>query len=388
MTPLLRTLAIALALALTAQGATTAGGPEPLVAFALKEGSELRLYTSRLDGSDRRLIRSHALVGSSAGRMRATDRFLLSALPGGAGAVYKIVQPFAFRDWARGEHSMLKRHGERALLDGVSGHLWSPDGQRILYCILEPPPASNPELAAPIFEEGPAEWRVRDMSTGSDTVIPRHPKLRLTSGWWLDSRRLLFAQIGFSGFTSTLVAYDLATTSFGADGPRTPRAVRDVIPSPSGRRTVLVLANEDPGLDEPWCELRELTSDFQLGPILASFDPPGIPVGVFWNGDDEVYFNDMNQRPRSGTRCSVVRYSFATGQTTRVVEGVNEGVIRLEGVLGGVAMVTQRAGRTNVERAYVEGGTPHVLESRDLRTGRPTPIVVSDEEIMFLGFLR
>jgi Tol biopolymer transport system component len=353
--------------------------PQTKIVFAVIEGKNVNVYSSELNGDEKKLLLTDEIESFNT---PADQAVYMAISPRGDSIAYTLPKNARYVPLylMNADGSNKQKIAEKAIY-----FRWSPDGKRILYSLLG---RDQPKERS--FYPFGEEWHILDLKTGKDEVIAVGREGFQGIWSWKQEDRPVF--YGSSFGQTWLFNYDLKTkrsrstrmtwrnktlTNFEAGF------------SPSERRRVLAL----------WTCCVELTFDiFELSAnnrrVKRLVRSPGTiyTPGIKWNGEDEFFFvkaTGIDGQPPVTTRTneygfyaldSIYKYSFKTRRTEKVVEGRANRTYRLKDVIQGKGLlVTSLAPKQ----------TPvYALEFRKLDGTQPKTIYTSDKAISYIGQIK
>ena len=358
--------------------------------FALHDGDRVNVYSSNLDGSDRKLLISEDGIPPS-GDDFPNLSFHVQLSDDGNTLAYKLSPSRGYTWYAPSPVYLIEVEEQRKanILEGVGFFYLSPDGTRIIYR----DPSYQPQVwvGSPPPRSPGLDWRMFNTQSGSDELIVPHDKLGHGFSWfgaWLDDDHVLFLSTRLTGLD--MFALDLSTTE--AIEVVLPEPERHLVPgevltNPSGTRTVLSFR---PFGEQFGCEFYELTRDWKIGNHIVS-DKNYACEGIAWNGDNEIYYGKgTGPKGRISTAetsesgyyilLSIYKYDFETGTEEPVLTSDGSEVYRFQGVLENEVLVVSNESNRRSPR--------YIVEFRDLDGNNPVTFFSGNRKMLWLGWIR
>ncbi len=353
---------------LPAASSQSIASKEVIALFAVFEGARINLYSSRLNGSDRKLLLSQETKLTNA---RPFDVIHAKVSAYSRRIAYKLPA------YGRAPLYLMDANGENKtkIVGEVQDFYWSIESNDIIYSAPLPPP--DPMQEQSIHEDG-YEWHSINLQTGKDeTIAARTQKLHRFGGW-ISNDQALFISYWLGG--ALLYVLDLETRSTSEIAVPPGLINTEVSVSPS-RKHILVSA---PDRNHP-CVFYEVAAKGKtLKQIAVTNDRC---EGIAWNGDSEFFFGVWRSLPHGQTSesgyyalLSVYKYDFKSKRKKPVVVSNGKEVYRLQGVVPGKAMIVSN--ETN------RRSPQYILETRDLKGIHPVTLFSSAKEMLFVGYLR
>lgn len=348
-------------------------------AFTVFEGDVINVYSTRLDGSDCKLIISEK---TELGNARPFDALRAVISPDRRQIMYSVAPR---NGWAPIYLVNSDGQNKKKILKKAINFHWSPDGKHILYSLYE---ARITDEGMPFWSKG-YDWYFLDLATNvsEPVAISNHKFLNLA--YWKGNEIAVFR--GSSIGSQWLFEYDLRKKrkNRATEILRNMRQLAEISESKDGERTVASVWPRSVGIE--WsCDLFEVTRRYKLGRHFVN-SPNYQCQHIFWNFNSEVYYNKSTRSNRristldtseSGyyTLLSVYKYDFRNRKETSVLKSLGKEVYRLQNVLDGKLII--------VSNESVPRSPRYILELRDLNGANPTELFRSDKEMWFIGWLQ
>lgn len=347
--------------------------------FAVFEGPKINVYSSNLDGSDRKLLISEQTEFT---RSRPFEAIKATVSPAGDTIAY--MTPV---NQAHVPVFVVNRNGQRKrkILDKAENFYWTPDGEKIIFSLLPRGTPGKDRIGRSASAPG-YEWYARNLETGKIDLIASPSDNFHSFGWWASVHHAIFMNPSLGELW--LFLFDLnKRTTMPVKLIVGTRHFREISASPDRSRTVLILP--DRGVNES-CDVYELTSEWQLGSHLVG-SPDYRCERLAWNGNDEIFYGkSTGPKGKISTRevsesghyllLSLYKYDFKTRKEEAVLKSTGKEVYRLLGVLNGNGLVVSNESSARTPR--------YILELRKLDGTGPVVLFSSENEMLFIGWLR
>jgi len=358
---------------------------ESRAVFAVVEGLKMNIYSSKEDGTDRKLILSQDISEPNT-RARPFTVIDIKVSPAKNLIAYKFPPAENYTVSAPASVFLIDSLGQnkQKTLDNVETFSWSRDGKKIIYSTATPR-FDNPNAGVSFSSPG-AEWHIFDIGNSKDVVIAKPEQQYHSLGSWVNENKFIFISTNIYG--SELVLFDSATQK--SDKIKLPEGytqVREVSTNPSGNKTVVSLLPEGYGINYS-CDFYEIQPNGNLGKHLIA-DKNYSCEGIAWNGDDEFYYGkgtgpkgtiSTSDTSESGyyVLLSVYKYNFKTGKDEAVLKSDGKEVYRFQNVLENQGFVVSNESNKRVPK--------YILEMRELDGSNLQQLFTSDKEMLFIDW--
>lgn len=358
---------------------------ESRAVFAVVEGLKMNIYSSKGDGTARKLLLSQDISEPNT-RARPFTVIDIKVSQTKDLVAYKFPPAENYTVSAPASVFLIDSQGQnkKKILDNVETFSWSRDGKKIIYSTATPR-FDNPNAGVSFSSPG-AEWHIFDIASSKDTIIAKPEQQFHSLGSWINENKFIFISTNIYG--SELVLFDSTTQkSEKIKLPEGYTQVREVSTNPSGSKTVVSLLPEGYGINYS-CDFYEIQMSGKLGNHLIA-DKNYSCEGVAWNGDNEFYYGkgtgpkgtiSTSETSESGyyVLLSVYRYNFNTGKDEPILKSDGKEVYRFQNVLENQGFVVSNESNKRTPR--------YILEMRKLDGSNPQNLFTSDKEMLFIDW--
>ena len=358
---------------------------ESRAVFAVVEGLKMNIYSSKEDGTDRKLILSQDISEPNT-RARPFTVIDIKVSPTKNLIAYKFPPAENYTVSAPASVFLIDPQGQnkKKILDNVETFSWFRDGKKIIYSTATPR-FDNPNAGISFSSPG-AEWHIFDIASSKDTIIAKPEQQFHSLGYWVNENKFVFISTNIYG--SELVLYDSSTQkSEKIKLPNGYTQVAGISTNPSGSKTIVSLLPENYGINYS-CDFYELETNGKLGKHFIA-DKNYSCEGIAWNGDDEVYYGkgtgpkgniSTSETSESGyyVLLSVYKYNFKAEKGGPVLISDGKEVYRFQDVLENQGFVVSNESNKRTPK--------YILEMRKLDASNPQQLFTSDKEMLFIAW--
>ena len=358
---------------------------ESRAVFAVVEGLKMNIYSSKEDGTDRKLILSQDISEPNT-RARPFTVIDIKVSPARNLIAYKFPPAENYTVSAPASVLLIDSLGQnkKKILDNVETFSWSRNGKKIVYSTATPR-FDNPNAGVSFSSPG-AEWHIFDIANSKDVVIAKPEQQYHSLGSWVNENKFIFISTNIYG--SELVLYDSSTQkSEKIKLPNGYTQVAGISTNPSGSKTIVSLLPENYGINYS-CDFYELETNGKLGKHFIA-DKNYSCEGIAWNGDDEVYYGKgtgpkgnilTSETNESGyyVLLSVYKYNFKAEKGGPVLISDGKEVYRFQDVLENQGFVVSNESNKRTPN--------YILEMRKLDGSNPQQLFTSDKEMLFMDW--
>lgn len=367
---------------------TTETNTETRAVFAVVEGLKMNIYSSKPNGTDRKLIISYVI---SEPNTRARPFTVVDIKVSPAKNLLAFKFPIAENFSVSGPASVFlvdsQGQNKKKILNNVETFNWSRDGNKIIYSAWIPrffDPYAELSYSSP-----GAEWHIFDITDSKDIVIAKPEQQFHTLGSWVNENTFIF--IRSNNFNSELFQYNSTTKKsekiIFPDGYTA--QVEGVSTSPTGNRTIVSLMPDAYSFTDS-CDFYEIETNGKLGKHFIA-DKNYSCEGMAWNGDDEIYYGkgtgpkgriSSSEISESGyyLLLSVYKYNFKTQKDEPVLISGGKEIYRFQNILENKGLVVSNESGKRTPK--------YILEIRDLNGNNPQKLFTSDKEMLFIDWTK
>lgn len=368
-------------------------GKKDRAVFAVFEDLKLNVYSTKLDGSDKRQLLSYDIDEPST-RSRPDSILAASVSPGGELIAYKYKLPPALNYTSSDPPDLFlidsSGQNKRNIAKNIEQFIWSPDGKNILYSANTPlatyQDSRGSVIEAPLVGPG-SQWYIYDTQSSREQMLDIKDNIYNSTRGFIDNEHIIFvATSAYGGIPSQLFVYDLKNSKVfpvKVEGEQ----ISDAAGNSSQGKAVVSILPKDYGINYS-CDLYEMNTKGEITNHLVK--SPNYQCGLIsWNGNDEIIYEkgtgpkgkiETSQSDESGyyILSSVYKYNFQTKKEEVLVKNTGKEIFKFMGALENQALIVSNESAKR---------TPHyILEVRNLDGSNPRILISSNKEILFVGF--
>lgn len=373
------------------ENSNSSSGKKDRAVFAVFEDLKLNVYSTKLDGSDKRQLLSHD-INESGTRSRPDSILAARVSSSGELIAYKLPPALNYTSSAPSDLFLIDSSGQnkRNIAKNVEQFIWSPDGKNILYSANTPPATYQDSrgsvIEAPLVGPG-SQWYIYDTQSSREQMLDIKDNIYNSTRGFIDNEHIIFvATSAYGGIPSQLFVYNLKNNKVfpvKVEGEQ----ISDAAGNSSQGKAVVSILPKDYGINYS-CDLYEMNTKGEITNHLVK--SPNYQCGLIsWNGADEIIYEkgtgpkgkiETSQSDESGyyILSSVYKYNFQTKKEEILVKNTGKEIFKFMGALENQALIVSNESNKRTPN--------YILESRKLDGSNPLTLVSSNKEILFIGF--